>query len=214
MGMGKGLSRYVIWYGQLISASPDRLGLDLTLGRIGFDSRLHVQAELGMCQFARVGYARHVLVVVEFRVLSISFTLHLLALTVHFSVVRCAVVRCLYCSRRCRLGTWKPKCMTKSSSDILYELDPKIDRTLRSSSTINPDFNLVSRNRWRIMIERSRSWPRRMWCINLGEDPHKHLKEFHVVCSTMRPQGILEDYIKMKAFPFSLDGATKDWLYL
>ncbi|RDX88435.1 hypothetical protein CR513_29976, partial [Mucuna pruriens] len=46
-----------------------------------------------------------------------------------------------------------------------------------------------------------------------GEDPHKHLKEFHVVCSTMRPQGISEDYIKMKAFPFSLDGAAKDWLY-
>ncbi|RDY13839.1 hypothetical protein CR513_01190, partial [Mucuna pruriens] len=46
------------------------------------------------------------------------------------------------------------------------------------------------------------------------EDPHKHLKEFHVVCSTMRPQGIPEDYIKMKAFPFSLDGAAKDWLYL
>ncbi|RDX69855.1 hypothetical protein CR513_50979, partial [Mucuna pruriens] len=47
-----------------------------------------------------------------------------------------------------------------------------------------------------------------------GEDPHKHLKEFHVVCSTMRPQGIPKDYIKMKAFPFSLDGAAKDWLYL
>ncbi|RDX72908.1 hypothetical protein CR513_47553, partial [Mucuna pruriens] len=47
-----------------------------------------------------------------------------------------------------------------------------------------------------------------------GEDPHKLLKEFHVVCSTMRPQGISEDYIKMKAFPFSLDGAAKDWLYL
>ncbi|RDY12055.1 hypothetical protein CR513_03199, partial [Mucuna pruriens] len=38
--------------------------------------------------------------------------------------------------------------------------------------------------------------------------------EFHVVCSMMRPQGILEDHIKMKAFPFSLDGAAKDWLYL
>ncbi|RDY08413.1 hypothetical protein CR513_07358, partial [Mucuna pruriens] len=38
------------------------------------------------------------------------------------------------------------------------------------------------------------------------EDPHKHLKEFHV--------GIPEDYIKMKAFSFSLDGAAKDWLYL
>ncbi|RDY09858.1 hypothetical protein CR513_05718, partial [Mucuna pruriens] len=47
-----------------------------------------------------------------------------------------------------------------------------------------------------------------------GEDPHKHLKEFHVVCSTMRPQGIPKDYIKMKAFPFSLDGTLKDWLYL
>ncbi|RDX73831.1 hypothetical protein CR513_46502, partial [Mucuna pruriens] len=47
-----------------------------------------------------------------------------------------------------------------------------------------------------------------------GEDPHKHLKEFHVVCSIMRLQGISEDYIKMKAFPFSLDGAAKDWLYL
>ncbi|RDX82605.1 hypothetical protein CR513_36577, partial [Mucuna pruriens] len=47
-----------------------------------------------------------------------------------------------------------------------------------------------------------------------GEDPHKHLKEFHMVCSTMRPHGILEDYIKMKAFLFSLDGPAKDWLYL
>ncbi|RDY02129.1 hypothetical protein CR513_14461, partial [Mucuna pruriens] len=48
----------------------------------------------------------------------------------------------------------------------------------------------------------------------VGKDPHKHLKEFHVVCSIMRPQGIPEDYIKIKAFPFSLDGAAKDLLYL
>ncbi|RDY03301.1 hypothetical protein CR513_13132, partial [Mucuna pruriens] len=48
----------------------------------------------------------------------------------------------------------------------------------------------------------------------VGEDFHKHLKEFHVVCSTMRPQGIPEDYIKMKAFSFSMDVAAKDWLYL
>ncbi|RDX80277.1 Copia protein, partial [Mucuna pruriens] len=47
-----------------------------------------------------------------------------------------------------------------------------------------------------------------------GEDSHKHLKEFHVVCSTMRPQGIPEDYIKMKTVPFSLDGVVKDYLYL
>ncbi|RDX69643.1 hypothetical protein CR513_51209, partial [Mucuna pruriens] len=78
-----------------------------------------------------------------------------------------------------------------------------------------------------------------MWCINLGvsnilswnkhklrslsldqpicclsEDPHKHLKEFRFICSTVRPHEILENYIKMKAFPFSLHGVAKDWLYL
>ncbi|RDY10414.1 hypothetical protein CR513_05068, partial [Mucuna pruriens] len=47
-----------------------------------------------------------------------------------------------------------------------------------------------------------------------SEDSHKHLKEFHVVYSTMRLQGIPKEYIKMKAFPFSLDGAAEDWLYL
>ncbi|RDX97980.1 hypothetical protein CR513_19170, partial [Mucuna pruriens] len=46
------------------------------------------------------------------------------------------------------------------------------------------------------------------------EGPHKHLKEFHVVFSMIRPQGIPKDYIKMKVFPFSLNGETKDWLYL
>ncbi|KAJ9183018.1 hypothetical protein P3X46_006938 [Hevea brasiliensis] len=46
-----------------------------------------------------------------------------------------------------------------------------------------------------------------------GEDPHKHLKEFHVVCSNMKPQGVSEDQIKLRAFPFSLKGTTKDWLY-
>ncbi|XP_071912420.1 uncharacterized protein [Coffea arabica] len=46
-----------------------------------------------------------------------------------------------------------------------------------------------------------------------GEDPHKHLKEFHVVCSTMRPQGVTEEQIKLCAFPFSLANMAKDWLF-
>ncbi|XP_042432733.1 uncharacterized protein LOC122019320 [Zingiber officinale] len=46
-----------------------------------------------------------------------------------------------------------------------------------------------------------------------GEDPNRHLHEFHVVCSTMKPQGISEEDIKLRAFPFSLSGAAKDWLY-
>ena len=43
----------------------------------------------------------------------------------------------------------------------------------------------------------------------VGEDPHTHLKELHVVCTSMKPMGVIEDQIKLRAFPFSL----KDWLY-
>ena len=46
-----------------------------------------------------------------------------------------------------------------------------------------------------------------------GEDPHKHLKQFHVICVTMKPQGVTEEQIKLRAFPFSLEGAAKDWFF-
>ena len=46
-----------------------------------------------------------------------------------------------------------------------------------------------------------------------GEDPHKHIKEFHVVCFGMKPQGISEDQVKFKVFPFSLADSAKEWLY-
>ncbi|CAA0810467.1 Unknown protein, partial [Striga hermonthica] len=46
-----------------------------------------------------------------------------------------------------------------------------------------------------------------------NEDPHKHLKEFHVACSSMKPQGVTEDQIKLRAFPFSLIDCAKDWLF-
>nr|KYP54481.1 hypothetical protein KK1_000669 [Cajanus cajan] len=45
------------------------------------------------------------------------------------------------------------------------------------------------------------------------EDPHKHLKGFHIVCSTMKPPDVQEDNIYLKAFPHSLEGVAKDWLY-
>ena len=47
----------------------------------------------------------------------------------------------------------------------------------------------------------------------VGEDPHKHLKELHVVRTSMKPTGVTEDQIKLRAFPFSLKDSTKDWLY-
>ena len=46
-----------------------------------------------------------------------------------------------------------------------------------------------------------------------SEDPHKHLKELHVVCTSMKPMGVIEDQIKLKVFPFSLKDLAKDWLY-
>ncbi|XP_065866656.1 uncharacterized protein [Euphorbia lathyris] len=42
-----------------------------------------------------------------------------------------------------------------------------------------------------------------------SESPHK---QFHMVCSSMRPQGVTEEQVKLRAFPFSLEDATKDWL--
>ena len=41
-----------------------------------------------------------------------------------------------------------------------------------------------------------------------GEDPHKHLKELHVVCTSMKPTGVTEDQIKLRVFPFSLKDST------
>ncbi|PIN01369.1 DNA-directed DNA polymerase [Handroanthus impetiginosus] len=46
-----------------------------------------------------------------------------------------------------------------------------------------------------------------------NEDPHKHLKELHVVCSSMKPQGVTDEQIKLRAFPFSLADKAKDWLF-
>jgi hypothetical protein len=42
-----------------------------------------------------------------------------------------------------------------------------------------------------------------------GEDPHTHLKEFHMVCVGMKPNGVDKEQVKLKAFPFSLKGAAK-----
>nr|XP_027067508.1 uncharacterized protein LOC113693131 [Coffea arabica] len=46
-----------------------------------------------------------------------------------------------------------------------------------------------------------------------GEEPYKHLQEFDVVCNSMKPPGITEEQIKMRAFPFSLKDSLNDWLY-
>ncbi|RDX86910.1 hypothetical protein CR513_31691, partial [Mucuna pruriens] len=81
------------------------------------------------------------------------------------------------------------------------------DRTLKELATSD-----VMYQPWCIQyleLEQVQSYELKSGLINLlpkfhglvGKDPHKHLEEFHVVCSTIRLHGIFEDYIKMKAFP-------------
>jgi hypothetical protein len=41
------------------------------------------------------------------------------------------------------------------------------------------------------------------------EDPHNHLKEFHMVCIGMKSHRVDEEQVKLKAFSFSLKGAAK-----
>uniref|UniRef100_A0A803MIC7 Retrotransposon gag domain-containing protein n=1 Tax=Chenopodium quinoa TaxID=63459 RepID=A0A803MIC7_CHEQI len=48
---------------------------------------------------------------------------------------------------------------------------------------------------------------------NAGENPYRHLKKFKVVCSSMNPEGIKQEHIRLHSFPFSLHGHAKVWLY-
>nr|XP_028949320.1 uncharacterized protein LOC103415785 [Malus domestica] len=45
------------------------------------------------------------------------------------------------------------------------------------------------------------------------EDANKHLMEFHVVCSGIRPANVDEEQVKLRAFPFTLEVKAKEWLY-
>ena len=46
-----------------------------------------------------------------------------------------------------------------------------------------------------------------------GEDPNKHLKEFHVVCLSMKPMDISKEQVKLRAFPFSSMDSAMEWLF-
>ncbi|CAN6691949.1 unnamed protein product [Malus baccata var. baccata] len=45
------------------------------------------------------------------------------------------------------------------------------------------------------------------------EDANKHLMEFHVVRSGMRPSNVDEEQVKLRAFPFTLEAKANEWLY-
>ncbi|XP_074318336.1 uncharacterized protein LOC141655142 [Silene latifolia] len=44
------------------------------------------------------------------------------------------------------------------------------------------------------------------------EDPNKHLSDFHIVCTGMKPPAITNEQLKLKAFTFTLKDNARDWL--
>ncbi|KAH6759202.1 hypothetical protein C2S51_019437 [Perilla frutescens var. frutescens] len=49
----------------------------------------------------------------------------------------------------------------------------------------------------------------------LGDDPHKHLQDFQLACSTVQSQENVDnlEYVKLVAFPFSLQDDAREWLF-
>lgn len=43
----------------------------------------------------------------------------------------------------------------------------------------------------------------------MNEDPHKHLKEFHV----LKLQGVSKEQMKLHTLPFLLSKKARDWLF-
>ncbi|CAL9029458.1 unnamed protein product, partial [Prunus brigantina] len=48
---------------------------------------------------------------------------------------------------------------------------------------------------------------------NSTRDPYMHIKQFFEICATIKIQGLDDEQIKMRLFPFSLKDKAKSWLY-
>ncbi|VFQ78809.1 unnamed protein product [Cuscuta campestris] len=46
-----------------------------------------------------------------------------------------------------------------------------------------------------------------------GEDPYRHVNEYLITCAAMEPEGVPQEQIRLRAFPFSVMDIAKDWLY-
>ncbi|KAH9686136.1 hypothetical protein KPL70_014249 [Citrus sinensis] len=100
----------------------------------------------------------------------------------------------------------EPEPMAQNNNRTLKELAaPNLDQQPLCIENPNPQVNFELKSGMIHLLPTFRGLA--------GEDPNKHLKEFHVICSTMKPAGVSEEQVKLMAFPFSLADSAKEWLY-
>ncbi|KAF7810393.1 uncharacterized protein G2W53_037136 [Senna tora] len=105
-----------------------------------------------------------------------------------------------------RLRKEKPSLIDMAEEKTLKELDaPPVQQAPLCISAANPQALLELKSSLIHLLPKFRGLA--------NEDPYNHLKEFHVVCSSMKPDRIIEDQIKLRAFPFFLEDAAKKWLF-
>lgn len=79
----------------------------------------------------------------------------------------------------------------------------------------------VTQQTWCITFTKTQNFKLKSSLIHLfptfrgheNEDLYKFVKDFHVVCSWMKPHVITENHIKLRAFLLSVQDATKEWIY-
>ncbi|RDX71813.1 hypothetical protein CR513_48782, partial [Mucuna pruriens] len=105
--------------------------------------------------------------------------------------------------------------MTRSNTDPLYTFDPEIELTLRRLRKIRNTTVNVSSSIDSVINSDQSCTDHFVASTNIFLESGKMENHDRTLKELATPDvGIPEDYIKMKAFPFSLDGAAKDWLYL
>lgn len=47
---------------------------------------------------------------------------------------------------------------------------------------------------------------------HIGEDPHIHVQNFEMVMMSQRVAGLMEEYIRLLSFPYTLEDEARDWV--
>ncbi|XP_031262802.1 uncharacterized protein LOC116120972 [Pistacia vera] len=94
------------------------------------------------------------------------------------------------------------------------------DRTLREFSVPTVDGSFPSITRQSVQANNFEIKPTIIQMIqqsvqfggNPNEDPNSHIANFFKICNTFKANGVLDDAIRLRLFPFSLKDKAKGWL--